>query len=157
MAERLVERLVAERGLPAVIVNPSTPIGPRDIRPTPTGRIVVEAASGRIPAFVDTGLNLVHVDDVARGHVLAMQKGVVGERYILGGQNVSLRQMLAEIAALTDRRAPTVNLPRLPLKGQRPWLSGSSERRPLRAVADPARQICSSTRPNPSQVSGLHC
>jgi dihydroflavonol-4-reductase len=115
LAERLVERLIAERGLPAVIVNPSTPIGPRDIKPTPTGRIVVEAANGRIPAFVDTGLNLVHVDDVARGHVLAMEKGVIGERYILGGQNVSLREMLAEIAALTRRRAPTVNLPRRPL------------------------------------------
>jgi dihydroflavonol-4-reductase len=115
LAERLVERLVAERGLPAVIVNPSTPIGPRDIKPTPTGRIVVEAARGRIPAFVDTGLNLVHVDDVARGHVLAMEKGVIGERYILGGQNVSLRELLAEIAALAGRRAPTVSLPRLPL------------------------------------------
>jgi dihydroflavonol-4-reductase len=115
LAERLVERLVAEQGLPAVIVNPSTPIGPRDIKPTPTGRILVEAASGRIPAFVDTGLNLVHVDDVARGHVLAMEKGVIGERYILGGQNVSLREMLAEIAALTGRRAPTLGLPRAPL------------------------------------------
>jgi len=115
LAERFVERLVAERGLPAVIVNPSTPIGPRDIKPTPTGRIVVEAASGRIPAFVDTGLNLVHVDDVARGHVLAMEKGLIGERYILGGQNVSLRELLADIAALTGRRAPSVNLPRPPL------------------------------------------
>ena len=115
LAERLVERLVGDHGLPAIIVNPSTPIGPRDIKPTPTGRIVVEAANGRIPAFVDTGLNLVHVDDVARGHVLAMEKGVIGERYILGGQNVSLREMLAEIAGLTSRRAPTLNLPRAPL------------------------------------------
>jgi len=114
-AERLVERLIAERHLPAVIVNPSTPIGPRDIKPTPTGRIVVEAASGRIPAFIDTGLNLVHVDDVARGHVLAMEKGRVGEHYILGGQNVSLREMLAAIAELTGRRAPTLGLPRAPL------------------------------------------
>ncbi|HEY7903388.1 MAG TPA: NAD-dependent epimerase/dehydratase family protein, partial [Casimicrobiaceae bacterium] len=70
-AERLVERMVAHDALPAVIVNPSTPIGPRDIKPTPTGRIIVEAASGRVPAFVDTGLNLVHVDDVAEGHVAA--------------------------------------------------------------------------------------
>jgi dihydroflavonol-4-reductase len=114
-AERLVERLVAERGLPAVIVMPSTPIGPRDIKPTPTGRIIVEAAMGRIPAFVDTGLNLVHVDDVARGHVLAMEKGRTGERYILGGQDVSLREMLASIAELTGRKAPTMNLPRAPL------------------------------------------
>ncbi len=114
-AERLVERLVAERNLPAVIVMPSTPIGPRDIKPTPTGRIVVEAAMGRIPAFVDTGLNLVHVDDVAAGHILAMANGRIGERYILGGQDASLREMLAVIAELTGRKAPTVNLPRTPL------------------------------------------
>ncbi len=75
VAERLVEQMVAERGLPAVIVNPSTPIGPRDVKPTPTGRILVEAATGKIPAFVDTGLNLVHVDDVAAGHLLAPRKG----------------------------------------------------------------------------------
>ena len=115
VAERLVERLVAERGLPAVIVMPSTPIGPRDIKPTPTGRIVVEAAMGKIPAFVDTGLNLVHVDDVAAGHVLAMEQGRIGERYILGGQDASLRELLGVIARQTGRNAPTVNLPRAPL------------------------------------------
>ena len=114
-AERLVERLVADHGLPAVIVMPSTPIGPRDIKPTPTGRMIVEAATGRIPAFVDTGLNLVHVDDVAAGHLLAMDKGRIGERYILGGQDASLREMLAQIAVLTGRKAPTVGLPRAPL------------------------------------------
>jgi len=114
-AERLVERMVAERGLPAVIVNPSTPIGPRDIKPTPTGRMVLEAAQGKIPAFVDTGLNLAHVDDVAEGHILALERGRIGERYILGGQDLSLREMLAEIAALTGRRAPTLALPRIPL------------------------------------------
>jgi dihydroflavonol-4-reductase len=114
-AERLVEAMVAGRGLNAVIVNPSTPIGPGDIKPTPTGRIVVEAASGRIPAFVDTGLNLVHVDDVAQGHLLAMEKGVPGERYILGGQDASLREFLAVIAELCGRRAPTLSLPRAPL------------------------------------------
>jgi len=112
LAERLVERMVAEANLPAVIVNPSTPIGPRDVRPTPTGRIVVEAATGRMPAFVDTGLNLVHVDDVAAGHVAALRRGRVGERYILGGENLSLGQMLAEIARLAGRRPPTVKLPR---------------------------------------------
>ncbi len=112
VAERLVEAMVRDDGLPAVIVNPSTPIGPRDVRPTPTGRIIIEAATGRIPAFVDTGLNLVHVDDVARGHVLALEKGEVGQRYILGGQDVSLRTMLADIAVLTGRRAPTIALPR---------------------------------------------
>jgi dihydroflavonol-4-reductase len=113
-AERLVERMIAD-GLSAVIVMPSTPIGPRDIKPTPTGRIVVEAAGGRIPAFVDTGLNLVHVDDVAAGHLLALERGAVGQRYILGGQDVSLRQLLADIAALTGRAAPTIGLPRAPL------------------------------------------
>ncbi len=115
IAERLVEQMARERGLPAVIVNPSTPIGPRDIKPTPTGRIIVEAATGKIPAFVDTGLNLVHVDDVADGHLLALRYGKVGERYILGGEDVSLRQMLADIAGLVGRKPPTVNLPRAPL------------------------------------------
>ena len=114
-AERLVERMIAEQGLPAVIVNPSTPIGPRDVRPTPTGRITVEAATGRIPAFVDTGLNLVHVDDVAAGHLLALEKGRIGERYILGGQDVLLRDMLAEIARQVGRKPPTMALPRAPL------------------------------------------
>jgi dihydroflavonol-4-reductase len=113
-AERIVERAV-EGGLPAVIVNPSTPVGPHDVRPTPTGRIIVEAASGRMPAFVDTGLNLVHVDDVAEGHLLALEKGRVGERYILGGQDVSLREILAAIAELTGRRAPGLSLPIRPL------------------------------------------
>jgi dihydroflavonol-4-reductase len=112
LAERLVEAMVAENGLPAVIVNPSTPIGPRDVRPTPTGRIVVEAAAGRMPAYVETGLNLVHVDDVADGHVAALKKGRTGERYILGGQDMTLGQMLAEIAQLAGRRPPTIKLPR---------------------------------------------
>ena len=114
VAERLVERMAAD-GLPAVIVLPSTPIGPRDVKPTPTGRIVVEAANGRMPAYVDTGLNLVHVDDVARGHLLAWQRGRVGQRYILGGQDVSLGDMLKAIAGLVGRKPPTVELPRGPI------------------------------------------
>jgi dihydroflavonol-4-reductase len=114
VAERLVEQMVAE-GLPAVIVQPSTPIGPRDVKPTPTGRIIVEAANGKMPAFVDSGLNLVHVDDVAAGHVLALEKGRIGERYILGGQDVMLGGMLAEIAAIVGRKPPTVRIPRAPL------------------------------------------
>ena len=112
VAERLVERMIAEQGLPAVIVNPSTPIGPGDIRPTPTGRIIVEAASGRMPAYVDTGLNLVHVDDVAAGHVLAWRNGRIGERYILGGQNVLLGDMLREIVRQVGRVPPRLRLPR---------------------------------------------
>jgi len=111
-AEGLVEAMVRGQGLPAVIVNPSTPIGPRDVRPTPTGRIIIEAASGRMPAFVDTGLNLVHVDDVAEGHVAALDHGRIGERYILGGENVLLADMLADIARLVGRRPPTLKLPR---------------------------------------------
>jgi dihydroflavonol-4-reductase len=112
VAERLVETMVAERNLPAVIVNPSTPIGPRDVRPTPTGRIIVEAAAGRMPAYVDTGLNLVHVDDVAAGHLLAWEKGRVGERYVLGGQDVLLGAMLREIARQIGRSPPKLRLPR---------------------------------------------
>jgi dihydroflavonol-4-reductase len=114
VAERLVETMIAA-GLPAVIVNPSTPIGPRDVRPTPTGRIVVEAANGRMPAFLDSGLNLVHVDDVARGHILALERGRIGERYILGGTDVSLATMLAAIARLVGRRPPVIKLPGAPL------------------------------------------
>ncbi|HEX7005780.1 MAG TPA: hopanoid-associated sugar epimerase [Alphaproteobacteria bacterium] len=110
-AEQEVRRLVREQGLQAVIVNPSTPIGPRDIKPTPTGRMIVDAATGRMPAYVDTGLNLVHVDDVAEGHLMAFERGVVGERYILGGENMTLRQILTDIAALTGRRAPRFRLP----------------------------------------------
>jgi dihydroflavonol-4-reductase len=104
--------MVRDENLPAVIVNPSTPIGPRDVRPTPTGRIIIEAACGRMPAFVDTGLNVVHVDDVASGHIAALQRGRIGERYILGGENMALGRILGEIARLAGRRPPTIKLPR---------------------------------------------
>lgn len=114
IAERFVEKTVGE-GLPVVIVSPSTPIGPRDVKPTPTGRIIVQAANGGMPAFVDTGLNLVHVDDVAAGHLLALEKGRIGENYILGGEDVRLKDMLGVIAPLVGRRPPRVQLPRGPL------------------------------------------
>jgi len=114
-SERFVESLIKDRGLPAVIVSPSTPIGPRDVKPTPTGRIIVEAATGRIPAFVDTGLNLVHVDDVAEEHLLALEHGRIGENYVLGGHDASLREMLAAIAVMRGRGAPWMRLPRAPL------------------------------------------
>jgi dihydroflavonol-4-reductase len=110
-AERAVEALIAQ-GLPAVIVNPSTPVGPRDVKPTPTGRVIVEAASGRMPAFVDTGLNMVHVDDVAEGHFAAFERGRVGERYVLGGQNASFAEILAVVAEAVGRRAPRIRIPR---------------------------------------------
>ena len=110
-AERAVLALVRERGLPAVIVNPSTPVGPRDIKPTPTGKMILDAAAGRMPAYIDTGLNVVHVDDVAEGHMLALERGRIGERFILGGENLGLRDLLAMVAAETGRRAPSVRLP----------------------------------------------
>jgi dihydroflavonol-4-reductase len=105
-AERIVQTMIEGEALPAIIVHPSTPVGPGDIKPTPTGRIIVEAAKGHIPGYVDSGLNLVHVDDVARGHLAALLKGRIGEHYILGGQNVSLSQLFSEIAVLSGRKPP---------------------------------------------------
>ena len=111
LAEEAVRTRARELRFPVVTVNPSTPIGPGDIKPTPTGRILLDAAAGRMPAFVDTGLNLVHVDDVARGHLLAHAVGVPGERYILGGEDFTLQQILALVAAQVGRRASTIRLP----------------------------------------------
>ena len=110
-AEEVAREFAQERGLPVVIVNPSTPVGPRDIKPTPTGRLIVEAACGRMPAFVDTGLNIVHVDDVAEGHLAAADKGRIGERYILGGRNLALAEILAEVANAVGRRPPWLRIP----------------------------------------------
>jgi dihydroflavonol-4-reductase len=110
LAEALVRETV-QQGLDAVIVNPSTPVGPGDAKPTPTGQLVLDAAGGRMPAFVDTGLNIVHVDDVAAGHLLAFDRGRTGERYILGGQDLALREILAQISALVGRPAPRIRLP----------------------------------------------
>jgi dihydroflavonol-4-reductase len=104
-------RRAAAAGAPVVIVNPSTPIGPGDVKPTPTGQIVLDAARGRTPAYVDTGLNVVHVDDVAAGHLLAFHRGRIGERYILGGEDMSLRQILTLIAQLAGRSPPRIRLP----------------------------------------------
>ena len=110
-AEQTVCELVRSEGVPVVIVNPSAPVGPRDIKPTPTGRMVLDAAAGRMPAYVDTGLNIVHVDDVATGHVLALERGRVGERYVLGGTDMTLREILEEVARIAGRRPPRVRLP----------------------------------------------
>jgi len=106
-----IAREYAQRGGHLVIVNPSTPVGPGDVKPTPTGRIIVDAARGRMPAYVDTGLNVVHVDDVAAGHLLALERGRAGERYVLGGEDLELRELLAQVAALTGRRPPRLRLP----------------------------------------------
>jgi dihydroflavonol-4-reductase len=115
LAEQAVRELIEQDALPAVIVNPSTPVGPRDARPTPTGRMVLTAARGHMPAYVDTGLNIVHVDDVAEGHLLALERGRIGERYVLGGQNCALAEILATIARLVGRRPPRLRLPTAPL------------------------------------------
>jgi dihydroflavonol-4-reductase len=106
-----VAREAARDGASLVIVSPSTPVGPGDIKPTPTGQLVLDAAAGRMPAYVDTGLNIVHVDDVAAGHLLAYERGRPGERYILGGQDMSLREILAQIAAIVGGKPPRVRLP----------------------------------------------
>ena len=114
-AEQAVLELVRGEGVPAVIVNPSTPIGPRDVKPTPTGKMIRDAAAGRMPAYVDTGLNVVHVDDVAEGHALALERGVIGEKYILGGEDMSLRDIFAVAASAAGRRPPRIALPIWPL------------------------------------------
>ena len=106
-----VAKDAARTGMSVIIVNPSTPIGPGDIRPTPTGQLVLDAASGRMPAYVDTGLNIVQVDDVAAGHLLAYERGKAGERYILGGEDMTLQTILAQIARLVGRTPPRVRLP----------------------------------------------
>ena len=112
LAEQEVQHLIKHAQLPAIIVNPSSPVGPRDVKPTPTGRIIVDAMTGRMPAYVDTGLNIVHVDDVALGHWQAFEHGNIGERYILGGHNLSLSEILGLIAELGGPPAPKIKLPR---------------------------------------------
>ena len=112
-------KLIAEREVLAfsretmrvIVVNPTTPVGPGDWKPTPTGRIIVDFLNGKMPAFVDTGLNLVAVEDVAQGHLLAAERGRPGERYLLGGQNMTLQEILAELSRITGRRAPRVRIP----------------------------------------------
>jgi dihydroflavonol-4-reductase len=114
-AERVAEAW-ARRGLPVVIVNPSTPVGELDVKPTPTGQMIVDFLNGRLPAYVDTGLNLVDVRDVAEGHVLAAERGTVGEKYILGNRNMTLKEILETLSLLAGLPAPRVRLPHaLPL------------------------------------------
>jgi dihydroflavonol-4-reductase len=110
-AEELAREFARERGVPVVIVNPSTPLGPGDVKPTPTGRLILEAARGQMPAFVDTGLNIVHVDDVAAGHLAAAQNGRIGERYILGGENMSLAEILDAVSRAVGRHPPRLKVP----------------------------------------------
>jgi dihydroflavonol-4-reductase len=110
MAEQEVLR-AAREGAPVVIVNPSTPIGALDFKPTPTGRIIVDFINRRMPVFLETGLNLVNVEDVARGHVLAAERGRIGEKYILGGENLTLQQMLGRLGTLSGVPAPKIKIP----------------------------------------------
>jgi dihydroflavonol-4-reductase len=135
LAEQAVCQLIDEQQLPAIIVNPSTPIGPRDIRPTPTGRMVLDTVCGHMPAYVDTGLNVVHVDDVAEGHLLALRRGEIGQRYILGGYDMTLQQILEVISEITGHPASKVKLPHnlvLPIayiSEAWAWLTGGPEPR----------------------------
>lgn len=105
----------AASGVPVVIVNPSYPVGPYDIKPTPSGQMIVDFLNGRMPAYVDTGMNIVDVEAVAQGHVLAAERGTVGERYILGGENLRMREVLALLSEITGRPAPRIRLPHRPL------------------------------------------
>ena len=114
LAEREAERFL-ERGLPLVIVNPSTPVGPLDIKPTPTGKIIVDFLNRKMPAYLDTGLNIIAVEDCARGHILAAQKGQVGRKYILGNTNLTLREIFSVLADITGLPAPKVRLPYTPI------------------------------------------
>ena len=111
LAEQAVLALVREAGTPVVIVNPTAPVGPRDIKPTPTGKMIADAAAGRMPAYVDTGLNVAHVDDVAIGHVLALERGRVGECYILGGEDIGMRALLTLVSEIAGSRPPFMKLP----------------------------------------------
>ena len=111
LAEQALLQAMARENLPVVIVNPAAPVGPRDIKPTPTGKMICDAAAGKVPAFIDTGLNIVHVDDVAEGHALALERGRIGERYVLGGENMLLRDVLALVCDVAGRKPPTICLP----------------------------------------------
>jgi dihydroflavonol-4-reductase len=110
MAERIALDFAAS-GLPVVIVNPTTPVGTLDVKPTPTGKVILDFLRGRMPGYLDTGLNVVNVRDVARGHLLAAEKGRVGQRYILGGENWTLQQILAALARMTGRPMPRIRVP----------------------------------------------
>jgi dihydroflavonol-4-reductase len=132
LAEQEVLRL-AQEGLPVVIVNPSAPVGAGDVRPTPTGQVIVDFMKGRMPAYIETGMNIVDVDDVAAGHLLAMEKGRQGERYILGCRNLMLRDVFEILSGLTGVKAPSLRLPRsaiLPLAYANHWIANITGRPP---------------------------
>ncbi|WP_455243713.1 hopanoid-associated sugar epimerase, partial [Petrachloros mirabilis] len=132
LAEQEVLKL-AKEGLPVVIVNPSAPVGAGDVKPTPTGQVIVDFMKGRMPAYIETGMNIVDVDDVAMGHLLAMQKGRQGERYILGCKNLMLHEVFEILSKLTGVKAPSIKLPRLailPLAYLNQWISNLTDLQP---------------------------
>jgi dihydroflavonol-4-reductase len=132
-------RGAVRRGLPVIIVNPSTPVGPRDIKPTPTGQIIVDFLNRRMPAYLDTGLNFIDVDDVAQGHLLAAERGRVGERYILGRSNLTLHELFATLGRIANLPPPRVRIPYrliLPLAYGNHWLSSFITKKPPRIPLD---------------------
>jgi dihydroflavonol-4-reductase len=139
LAEREAET-AARAGVPVVIVNPSTPVGSMDVKPTPTGQLIVDFLNGGMPAYVDTGLNLIDVEDVAEGHLLAMEKGKVGEKYILGHKNLTLREILQLLSQASGLPAPKVRLPRAVAYGAAivstglGYVTGRSPKIPLEGV-----------------------
>jgi dihydroflavonol-4-reductase len=139
LAEQEVLKL-AKEGMPVVIVNPSAPVGEGDVKPTPTGQVIVDFMKGRMPAYIETGMNIIDVDDVAAGHLLAMQKGRIGQRYILGTKNLMLREVFEILSRLTGIKAPSIKLPRkvvLPLAYLNlafSWITGIPPRIPLEGV-----------------------
>ncbi len=156
MAEHLVIE-AAQGGQDVVMVNPTTPIGERDIKPTPTGQIVVDFLKRKFPAYVDTGLNLVDVIDCAEGHLLAMEKARPGERYILGGENLTLKQILDKLGAITGLPSPKVKVPYAWRLAAGVWgtlvVGGMMKREPRvthRSCADVRARRCSSPAPRPS-------
>jgi dihydroflavonol-4-reductase len=132
-------RGAVRRGLSVIIVNPSTPVGPRDIKPTPTGQIIVDFLNRRMPAYLDTGLNFIDVDDVAQGHLLAAERGRVGERYILGRSNLTLHELFATLGRIANLPPPRVRIPYrliLPLAYGNHWLSSFITKKPPRIPLD---------------------
>ncbi len=141
LAEQEVLKL-ARAGLPVVIVNPSAPVGARDIKPTPTGQVIVDFMKGRMPAYIETGMNLIDVDDVAAGHLQAMEKGRTGERYILGNRNLMLKEVFVLLSKLTGIPAPAIKLPRLailPLAHANQWLADYVTHKPPRIPLEGVR------------------
>jgi dihydroflavonol-4-reductase len=131
----------ARKGFPVVIVNPTAPMGDHDFKPTPTGQIVVDFLRGAMPAFIDTGLNVVGVKDVANGHLLACERGKAGERYILGSENLTLRRILQDLADISGQKAPTTEIPYFVA-----WMAGAAGTALSRITGKPPRVALEAVR-----------